>query len=583
MIVPMKKIILFCLERDQEAMLHELQDMSVLHVTHMNPPESGELEQIKEYYHKLCNAYDAISPYSHPEMTNEKIDFLIDEIEGLIKRKKEVEESLKKLNREKQRLQPYGNFNKNSLEVFREKGIWVRLYRSSVKNPPVAPENTSLHILNKDKHCIYFAIIGTHDFQCNYREFQIPDLSLSEIEEKISSAEEQQKSLYDALIKLSGNKNVLAERIQEIKDRIVFLEVKEAMGTAEGVVYIQGFCPFDTIEKVKQKANEKSWGIIINDPAPDDNVPTLVKNPAWVKPIKTVFHMINIVPGYREIDISSAFLIFFSIFSAVLIGDAGYGAFFLVLTLITRVVFPKAPAEPFFLLGILSVCTMLWGILTGNYFGITHIPGMFQWLRIEWLSDERHVIHLCFFIGATHLTVAHAWNSIKIINSTRAIAQVGWIGMTWIMYFAAKAMILDETFPSWGMYLVIFSLVSIVLFQVPPKKLKQDWPVIMMFPLHVIGNFVDIVSYIRLFAVSSASLAVATSFNEMATGKGVSDVFAGLMAATILFMGHGLNIALIALGILVHGVRLNTLEFSGHIGVQWKGFPYNPFTRITRP
>lgn len=582
MIVPMKKIILFCLKSDQEAMLHELQNLGVLHITHINPPDSRELEHIKDYYQKIRNAYDTISPYSYPEIANENIDLLIKEIEALTKRKKENEELLKKLNAEKRRLQPYGNFDIKSLDDFMKKGIQVRLYRSSIKNPPVAPGNTSLHFLNRDKNFIYFAIIGTHVFQCDYEEFHISDLSLSELDEKISTAEEHQKLIHEELAKLSGNKKNLEEKIQETEDRIIFLEVKAGMGTEEEILYIQGFCPFDTAEKIKQKTCDHGWGVVINEPALDDDVPTLIRYPRWVKPVKTVFDMINILPGYREIDISSVFLIFFSIFSALLIGDAGYGALFLVLTLVARIKFPLAPSGPFFLLGILSVCTMLWGILTGNYFGLSHIPATFQWLRIAWLNNDKNLIHLCFFIGAIHLSVAHAWNSIKIINSTRAIAQVGWIGMTWFMYFAAKSMILDKKFPSWGMYLLIFSMISIFFFQVPPRKLKQDWPDIMMFPLSVISNFVDIISYIRLFAVSSASLAVAMNFNEMALGKGVPNAFAGLMAAMILFMGHALNIALVALGILVHGVRLNTLEFSGHVGVKWKGFLYDPFTRITK-
>jgi len=52
--------------------------------------------------------------------------------------------------------------------------------------------------------------------------------------------------------------------------------------------------------------------------------------------------------------------------------------------------------------------------------------------------------------------------------------------------------------------------------------------------------------------------------------------------AAILLIGHGLNIALCALGILVHGVRLNTLEFSLHKGLEWKGVPYRPFSRVPR-
>ena len=32
-----------------------------------------------------------------------------------------------------------------------------------------------------------------------------------------------------------------------------------------------------------------------------------------------------------------------------------------------------------------------------------------------------------------------------------------------------------------------------------------------------------------------------------------------------------------AMGVLVHGVRLNTLEFAGHLGLPWTGHAYRPF------
>jgi V/A-type H+-transporting ATPase subunit I len=33
------------------------------------------------------------------------------------------------------------------------------------------------------------------------------------------------------------------------------------------------------------------------------------------------------------------------------------------------------------------------------------------------------------------------------------------------------------------------------------------------------------------------------------------------------------------MAILVHGIRLNTLEFSGHAGVRWAGVPFKPFAK----
>jgi V/A-type H+-transporting ATPase subunit I len=96
-------------------------------------------------------------------------------------------------------------------------------------------------------------------------------------------------------------------------------------------------------------------------------------------------------------------------------------------------------------------------------------------------------------------------------------------------------------------------------------------------PLSVIGSFSDIVSYLRLFAVGYASVVVSQSFNNMAVGAGIDSVLGGLMAAVILFFGHALNIILCFMAVIVHGIRLNMLEFSGQLGMQWSGKEYDPF------
>ena len=80
----------------------------------------------------------------------------------------------------------------------------------------------------------------------------------------------------------------------------------------------------------------------------------------------------------------------------------------------------------------------------------------------------------------------------------------------------------------------------------------------------------------------AATLAVAASFNEIAAGFGLGSLAAILVAAIVLLLGHGINLAMAALSVLVHGVRLNMLEFSGHADLQWSGSPYQPF-HLTYP
>ena len=95
--------------------------------------------------------------------------------------------------------------------------------------------------------------------------------------------------------------------------------------------------------------------------------------------------------------------------------------------------------------------------------------------------------------------------------------------------------------------------------------------------MHIVNSFTDVVSYIRLFAVGAATVAVADAFNQMASGVGGNSIVAGFAAALILLFGHTLNILLGAMAILVHGVRLNVLEFSSHLNMEWSGMEYSPF------
>ena len=96
-------------------------------------------------------------------------------------------------------------------------------------------------------------------------------------------------------------------------------------------------------------------------------------------------------------------------------------------------------------------------------------------------------------------------------------------------------------------------------------------------PLDIISSFSDVVSYLRLFAVGYATVTVALSFNGMAGQLGFGSVVTSLISSLILFLGHSLNIILALMSVIVHGIRLNMLEFSGHLNMQWSGRPYAPF------
>ena len=94
--------------------------------------------------------------------------------------------------------------------------------------------------------------------------------------------------------------------------------------------------------------------------------------------------------------------------------------------------------------------------------------------------------------------------------------------------------------------------------------------------LGVVNVFSDIVSYIRLWAVGLAGAAISATVNELA-GPFFGNFLFAILAIVLLVFGHGLNMILNVLSIIVHGIRLNTLEFSSHLDMSWSGHKFKPF------
>ena len=132
--------------------------------------------------------------------------------------------------------------------------------------------------------------------------------------------------------------------------------------------------------------------------------------------MRTVFDFLHIYPGYWESDVGWVFLPFFSLFFAMIVGDAGYAVLLLVATLILQFRLKKVPAHVFHMMYIVGFATLVWGVINGSYFGIPTLPPFLEALEVPWVQDRDNVIDLCFFIGAVHLSFAHVWNAVTCVR-----------------------------------------------------------------------------------------------------------------------------------------------------------------------
>jgi V/A-type H+-transporting ATPase subunit I len=589
----MQKVTVLCLAKDKDRALAKLRDLGVLHVTPSRPPAGGDLEAAR---HRLDRAQSALGQLRRergrtrrpPEAAAPPVATVIERAHALAQERSEIEQRLTQLEAERRAALPFGDFDPDQARALRAAGIWLRLYLLPARDElPEPPAGATLQVLGRDKDVAAAVLLGPEHATVPGREVPLPARSLARCEREIATLSERRDAIAAEVDDLAAARPLLAARVRALEDDVQLLEARAGMGDEGLLAWIAGFCPEDALPELQATAADGGWAVVVRPPEPDDLVPTRLEGPGWVRQLHTVLEVLGITPGYGEPDVSAIFLVFLVVFAGMLIGDAGYGLLVLAAVALARRKWPQAPPQPFRLLRTIGAATVVWGAITGTWFAIPTLPGFLDALRVEWLagSDKalttRHVMSLCFFLGALHLTIAHLWAAMRIGLRPPALAQLGWIATTWLMYFTAQTMVLREPFPPAVVPVAVVGVVAILLFMTPPRQLRTEWFNHVMLPLSLVSNFVDVVSYLRLFAVGTAGVAVASAFNVMAAKIGAEGGFSLVPAALVAVFGHTLNLMLCAMGVLVHGVRLNTLEFSAHLGMQWSGVPYKPLRQRT--
>jgi len=186
------------------------------------------------------------------------------------------------------------------------------------------------------------------------------------------------------------------------------------------------------------------------------------------------------------------------------------------------------------LIFVLSGGTILWGAMTGTYFGVeavTKIPFFSNLIVPEIASfgadNIQFMMHLSFLIGAIHLTLAHMLRFFQFINSSKAISELGWVAFVWGIFLVVEMLVLGKELPGFGKYFFLIGLTLVAFFfKEDSNFVKSMMLSLANLPLSLINGFSDVGSYVRLFAVGMATTVVAASFNEMiSAGSVVSDNF----------------------------------------------------------
>ncbi len=634
MIVPMKKVSLVVLKSEQKEALEKLRAAGVLHPDHLE----GRGEKFSELKSSLEKAQAAVlilseiksaavkkSSMKHPELSAAEISALCAKVTEGAERKKILLDSIVSNTTELERFTEWGNVDPADFAYLEKKGIFLSLYEIPQDKWHLIGNDVKVIMVNRGKSQIHFLMLSDSPDTARPSGLPpeayavpLPRCSTLKLAEDIEAARRE-------IQKIDYEKNQQVAYIPDIHtycnsvlNDIEFETLYTGMDKEDGnnstaLCWITGFVPADFLDKIRMVAHEQHWAIAISDPSDNDEVPTKLKNNRLVSLIYPLTDFLGTVPGYHEYDISGWFLLFFTVFFGMIFGDGGYG---LLITAgaVAGILLASTKRQPVAaglkLVLLLGLATVVWGTVTCTWFGLSmeQIP---QWLKdisirplssafsAEYVGKEgvttvsQNLQMFCFSLALLQLTIAHLHGIRRYIHSLRCLGDFGSMFMLWGMFYVVLSMVVSSKIFSFDKIVYGIPIGTVSVFFVGAgfvlnfvfsnydgsigESILTSLKGIISVLLGVVNVFSDIVSYIRLWAVGLAGAAISGTVNTMA-GPLLGKAALFLAFIILIVFGHGLNMILNVLSVIVHGVRLNTLEFSTHLGMSWSGFKYEPFS-----
>ncbi len=395
--------------------------------------------------------------------------------------------------------------------------------------------------------------------------------SLSELRARLEQVEHDLEELDYRRIGLTLYRDLLKEALDEADDHAARQRAALVTLDRDQVFAVQGWAPSARAATLRQFASDRQLALTIEAPGPQDTPPTLLDNPPALRGGEGMVTFYK-TPAYSLWDPSQAVFFAFALFFGMIFSDAGYG---LALGIILLAMWKRLGQSDGGrglrgVLATLVLSSIVYGALIGSYFGA--IPPRGSWLATLHVldpEDQGLMMWISIGVGALHLTCANLITAWRHRHSLLALHSLGWAGII----LGGLCVGLGKSYGSLaplssagvgglglgGVLVLLFT--SERPFGLAPKLLLGRFLDGLMGLAGLSKAFGDVLSYLRLFALGLASIKLAEAFNHLAAGAfgfGGAGVLFGLL---ILVVGHTINFAMGIMGGVVHGLRLNVIEF----------------------
>jgi len=381
---------------------------------------------------------------------------------------------------------------------------------------------------------------------------------------------------------------LMSQHLARTEDQAALRHAANTSLDEDSLFAVQGWAAVYRLSEIQAFADRHRLALLVEEPEFTDRPPTLLSNPATVSGGEDLTQFFQ-TPGYRDWDPSQVLFFSFALFFAMIMADAGY-AMVLSLGLLAgwkRLGRSRGGCRLRNLIGVTLGVALVYGMLVGSYFGFgpdegTLLAGM---NRLD-ISDFDMMIMISVLIGVLHLMLANGMKAVYHWGHHSALVAVGW--NIFLCGAAALWLVKIEMLPpslGTASWIGIATGTLLVIFQGSNRPIRtiKDALLRLLGGLYALTNatkaFGDVLSYMRLFALGLASSSLALTFNQLSSE--VMEAMPGLgvlLGILILLLGHTLNLALAIMSGVVHGLRLNFIEFYNW-GLSDEGYPFRAFEK----
>jgi V/A-type H+-transporting ATPase subunit I len=406
---------------------------------------------------------------------------------------------------------------------------------------------------------------------------QPPDAAVATLHQRLAAIPQELSEIEAQLAALAETWPPRLERWRAgLRDQLDEFAILSRFGETDQTFVLVGWTPRRDVPRVREAlaaaAGEEVVAHMLPPSRTDLNrTPVALVNPGPARPFQSLVRLLAL-PRYDGIDPTLLMAFFLPIFFGMILGDVGYGALllFISLYLLRRFRQPGTVRDVIQVLAMGSGWSIAFGFLYGEAFGTL---GATFGMRALWLdrTSPEQVSGLLLFtiaVGAVHVTlglVLGVWEAIRERSRSLLLERggmlVGLVGLFTIVAVVVK--LLPPGFMTPGVAVMIVGIVLL--------GASLGWLGLLMGPIEFIGLVGNILSYLRIAAIGLASVFLARVANDLAGSVG--NIVVGVIIAVLI---HALNLALGAFSPTIHSLRLHYVEFFRKF-YEGGGRPFEPF------